>query len=73
MKKNFRNNNGVVLMFVGAIAMAIFLLVDMNLSFGLWAAGFIWAMVTSAVGAVLGIIYLLRKIKEEKEEKEKGL
>lgn len=60
-------------MFIGAIAMAIFLLVDMELSFGLWLLGFVWAMLVSAVGAVLGIIYLLRKIKEEKEQKEKDL
>ena len=60
-------------MFIGAMAMAIFLLVDMDVSFGIWAFGFIWAMIVAAVGAVLGIIYLLKKIKEEKEQKEKDL
>ena len=58
---------GVLLMFLGAILMAILLFV--NLKFTLWVTLFLASIAVAAVGAVLAIIDLAKKIKQEKMDK----
>jgi VIT1/CCC1 family predicted Fe2+/Mn2+ transporter len=58
---------GVLLMFLGAILIAILLFV--NLKFTLWVTLFLASIAIAAVGAVLAIIDLAKKIKQEKMNK----
>lgn len=58
---------GVLLMFLGAILMAILLFV--NLKFTLWVTLFLASIAVAGVGAVLAIIDLAKKIKQEKMDK----
>ena len=58
---------GVLLMFLGAILIAILLFV--NLKFTLWVTLFLASIAIAAVGAVLSIIDLAKKIKQEKMNK----
>ena len=58
---------GVLLMFLGALLMAILLFV--NLKFTLWVTLFLASIAVAGVGAVLAIIDLAKKIKKEKMDK----
>lgn len=58
---------GVLLMFLGAILIAILLFI--NLDFALWVSLFLASIAISAVGVVISIIELAKKIKAEKLNK----
>lgn len=60
---------GIVLMFIGAIMLAIFMYANLQLTFGLWLAGFIISMLVAGSGAVTLIIYLAKGIRDEKISK----
>lgn len=64
---------GLLLMFLGIVLLAIFLLSDFGneMSLTVWLVGFLFAMVVSIVGIVLLIIDLFKAIKEEKLAKQK--
>ena len=62
-------NTGITLMFIGAVMLAIFLYVDMQISFGLWLTGFIISMFVAGSGAITMIIYLAKGIKADKLRK----
>ena len=58
---------GVLLMFLGAILIAVLLFV--NLKFTIWVTLFLASIAIAAVGAVLSILELAKKIKQEKLNK----
>ena len=60
---------GVVLMFIGAVMLAIFMFVDLKVDFGLWIIGFLISMIIAASGAVTLIFYLAKGIKADKASK----
>ena len=60
---------GVVLMFIGAVMLAIFMFVDLKVDFGLWITGFLISMIVAASGAVTLIFYLAKGIKADKASK----
>ena len=62
-------NTGITLMFIGAVMLAIFLYVDMQISFGLWLTGFIISMLVAGSGAITMIVYLAKGIKADKLRK----
>ena len=62
---------GMITMFIGAVFIAILILVDIQLSFAAWATLFIISMIIAATGAVMSIMELFKKIKEEKALKNK--
>ena len=61
----------MITMFIGAVFIAILILVDIQLSFAAWATLFIISMIIAATGAVMSIMELFKKIKEEKALKNK--
>ncbi len=61
-----------VMMFVGAIMIAICLFVNLPVSFGVWLVLFLFSMFIAGAGAVLAIIELAKSIKEEAESKAKS-
>jgi uncharacterized protein (DUF983 family) len=60
---------GAVLMFIGAVMLAIFMFVDLTMDFGLWIIGFLISMIIAASGAVTLIFYLAKGIKADKASK----
>jgi len=60
---------GAVLMFIGAVMLAIFMFVDLTMDFGLWIIGFLISMIVAASGAVTLIFYLAKGIKADKASK----
>ncbi|KGR84537.1 hypothetical protein [Lysinibacillus odysseyi] len=60
---------GSVLMFIGAVMLAIFMYADLKLTFGLWATGFIISMLIAAVGAITLIIYFAKGIRDDNRSK----
>ncbi|WP_413366681.1 hypothetical protein [Lysinibacillus sp. 3P01SB] len=63
-------NTGIVMMFIGAVMLAIFMYADMQLTFGLWLTGFIISMLIAGAGAIMLIIYLAKGIRDEKISKD---
>jgi uncharacterized protein (DUF983 family) len=61
---------GIMMMFIGAVMLAIFMYVDLKLTFGLWLTGFIISMLIAGAGAVTLIIYLAKGIRDEKITKD---
>ena len=61
--------SGMILMFVGALMLAFFMFVDLQMNFGLWLTCFIISMIISASGAVTLIVYLAQGIKADKISK----
>ena len=59
---------GIVLMFIGAVMLAFFMYVNIQMSFSLWLTGFLISMLIAASGAVMVIVYLAKGIKEDKRE-----
>lgn len=59
------------MMFIGAIIMAVFLFVEIKMSFVLWLAGFLIGMMIATVGAISGIIHLAKSIKADEAQKNK--
>ena len=60
---------GAVLMFIGAVMLAIFMFANFTVDFGLWMTGFLVSMIVAVSGTVILIIYLARGIKAEKSSK----
>ena len=60
---------GLLLMFIGIILIAIFMLSDIQMSIQFWLTGFIISMLVSCAGIVLLIIDLAKAIKAEKNRK----
>ncbi|WP_419959997.1 hypothetical protein [Psychrobacillus sp. BM2] len=60
---------GAVLMFIGAVMLAIFMFADLTMDFGLWITGFLISMVVAITGTVMLIIYLAKGIKADKATK----
>lgn len=60
---------GLLLMFIGIILIAIFMLSDIQMSIQFWLTGFIISMLVSCAGIVLLIIDLAKAIKAEKNQK----
>jgi hypothetical protein len=54
------------MMFTGAVMLAMFMDVDLQLTFGLWLTGFIINMLIAGAGAITLIIYLAKGIRDEK-------
>lgn len=57
---------GLLLLFIGIILIAIFMLTDIPMSFNFWLTGFLISMLVSAAGMVLLIVDLAKAIKAEK-------
>ncbi|WP_277587034.1 hypothetical protein [Psychrobacillus antarcticus] len=60
---------GTVLMFIGAVMLAIFMFADLTMNFGLWITGFLISMLAAISGTVTLIIYLAKGIKSDKASK----
>ena len=60
---------GAVLMFIGAVMLAIFMFADLTMNFGFWITGFLISMVIAGSGTVMLIIYLAKGIKADKTTK----
>ncbi|MEK3980053.1 hypothetical protein MKY37_13460 [Psychrobacillus sp. FSL K6-2836] len=60
---------GAVLMFIGAIMLAIFMFADLTMDFGLWITGFLISLLIAVSGTVTLIIYLAKGIKADKNFK----
>lgn len=60
---------GAVLMFIGALMLAIFMFADLTMSFNLWITGFLISMGIAAAGTVTLIIYLAKGIKADNATK----
>ena len=56
---------GILMMFLGAILIAIFLLIDFKLSFQVWVICFLISLLVAAIGAIMSILELAKKIKAE--------
>lgn len=59
------NKPGVLLMFLGAVLIALLLFINFPISFGVWVTLFIVSMVIAGIGTVLSIIELGKKIKAD--------
>lgn len=59
------NKPGVLLMFFGAVLIALLLFISFPISFGVWVTLFIVSMVIAGIGTVLSIIELGKKIKAD--------
>ncbi|QUG43145.1 hypothetical protein KD050_07900 [Psychrobacillus sp. INOP01] len=60
---------GTVLMFIGAVMLAIFMFADLTMDFGLWITGFLVSMLVAVSGTMILIIYLAKGIKADKTSK----
>ena len=60
---------GAVLMFIGAVMLAIFIFADLSMDFGLWVTGFSISTLVAVLGTVTLIIYLAKSIKADKTSK----
>ena len=52
----------ITVMFIGAVLLAIFLFVPLDMEFGLWVTCFIISMIIAAVGAVMALISLIKSM-----------
>lgn len=57
---------GYLLMFIGIVLIAIFMLSDIQMTFTFWLIGFLISMLVSCAGIVLLIVDLAKAIKAEK-------
>ena len=60
---------GLLLLFIGIILIAIFMIADIEMTVEFWLIGFVISMVVSTAGFVLLIADLAKAIKEEKRAK----
>lgn len=56
---------GSVLMFIGAVMLAIFMYAGTNMPFGLWVTGFVISMLVAAAGTITLIIYFAKGIRDD--------
>ncbi len=59
------NKPGVLLMFIGAVLIALLLFINFPISFSVWVTLFIVSMVIAGSGTVLSIVELGKKIKAD--------
>ena len=60
---------GVLTMFLGAVLIAIVLLIDLNISFTTWLILFLISIIVAVIGTIMSIVELAKKIKAEQAEK----
>ena len=60
---------GVLIMFLGAVLIALVLLIDLNISFNTWLILFLISVAVATIGTIMSIVELAKKIKEEQAEK----
>jgi len=60
---------GILTMFLGAVLIALVLLIDLNISFNTWLILFLISVAVATVGTIMSIVELAKKIKEEQAEK----
>jgi uncharacterized protein (DUF983 family) len=60
---------GIITMFVGAVLLTLLLLLNLNISFSTWLVLFLIAALIAAVGTIMSIVELAKKIKEEADQK----
>ena len=60
---------GILTMFLGAVLIAIVLLIDLNISFTTWLILFLISIIVAVIGTIMSIVELAKKIKAEQAEK----
>lgn len=60
---------GILTMFLGAVLIAIVLLIDLNISFTTWLILFLISILVAVIGTIMSIVELAKKIKAEQAEK----
>lgn len=60
---------GILTMFLGAVLIALVLLIDLNISFNTWLILFLISVAVAVIGTIMSIVELAKKIKEEQAEK----
>ena len=60
---------GVLTMFLGAVLIAIVLLIDLDISFNTWLILFLISIAVAIIGTIMSIVELAKKIKAENAEK----
>ncbi|KGR73540.1 hypothetical protein [Ureibacillus manganicus] len=60
---------GLLLLFIGIVLIAIFMIADIEMTVEFWLIGFVISMVVSTAGFILLIADLAKAIKEEKRAK----
>ena len=60
---------GILTMFLGAVLIALVLLIDLNISFNTWLILFLISIAVAAIGTIMSMVELFKKIKAENAEK----
>ena len=60
---------GILTMFLGAVLIALVLLIDLNISFNTWLILFLISIAVAAIGTIMSMVELFKKIKAENVEK----
>lgn len=60
---------GIITMFVGAVLLTLLLLLNLKISFVTWLILFLIAALVAAVGTIMSIFELAKKIKQESNQK----
>ena len=60
---------GILTMFLGAVLIALVLLIDLNISFNTWLLLFLISIAVAAIGTIMSMVELFKKIKAENAEK----
>jgi len=60
---------GILMMFLGAVLIALVLLIDLNISFNTWLILFLISIAVAAIGTIMSMVELFKKIKAENAEK----
>ena len=60
---------GILTMFLGAVLIALVLLIDLNISFNTWLILFLISIAVAVIGTIMSIAELVKKIKAEQAEK----
>ena len=58
---------GILTMFLGAVLIALVLLIDLNISFNTWLILFLISVAVAVIGTIMSIVELAKKIKEEQK------
>ena len=60
---------GILTMFLGAVLIALVLLIDLNISFNTWLLLFLISIAVASIGTIMSMVELFKKIKAENAEK----
>ena len=60
---------GILTMFLGAVLIALVLLIDLNISFNTWLILFLISIAVAVIGTIMSMVELFKKIKAENAEK----